>query len=311
MNNLMILSLSLVLLFSGSNVYADTFQSYDNKNYLYLEINDTKATGNMRIDGEFTSIDSTLKFYKNGNFKIIVSKNLILVGTPSDDEIKILVLERPHKQERTTLMIQKVDTFSYEKVVEKELTVMEKFELAQIQTGRGDIAEQNLLEAERLKSIEEATILAEIANQTSRTQYQLIDDVLELIVRQDFHVPMMSTFDFDLRAIDQNQNKYSQFYGNGYLDDVIITGSIIDPEGKVWRTINVTTNENGYYQSQGMYIPDNTPTNGEWFLDLEGIKYFDDLEEFSKFSIVKSFFVTDDTNSKNTSEKFITSPAPP
>ena len=292
----------IFLLFSMSYVYADTFEGHNDNTSLFLKIDNDIVTGNMRIDGITTSFESTIKFRTNGDFRIQLFENKMLLGFPSDDEIKIIILERPIKQnQRITLMIQKLDTSTYEKVIEKELTIMEKFEAAQIKTGLGNIAEENILEAERLK--EEAQKLAEQVNKISRTHYQLIDDELELVVRADNHVLIKTTFDFDLRAIDQNENKYSQFYGGGYLDDVIITGSIIDPDGKVWDTINATTDENGYYESEGMYIPDNTSTRGEWSLELDGIKYFDDLEQYSTFSIVKSFFIIENSNSSKSSEE--------
>jgi len=303
MNKFIILSI-VVLLFSMTNIYADTFEGSENNNYLFLEIDNDAVTGNMRIEEKIISINNTIQFYKNGNFKIKLFENkIILFGIPNNDEIKVTIFDIKQK-EKITLMIQKLDTSFYEKIIEKELTPLEKLEYAQNLTGLENIAEENRLEKEELEKIKEENRLLEEANKTLRNEYQQTEDVLKLIVRQDFKIPLKTTFDFDLRAIDQNENIHSQFYGNGYLGDVILTGNVIDPDGKVWDIINATTNEDGYYKSEGMYIPDNTSTAGEWFLELKAIKYFDDLEQFSTFSIVKSFFVTDipDSNSSTSSD---------
>jgi len=279
-------------------VYADTFQSYDNSNYLFLEINNDKVKGIMKIDGKITSINDMIKFYRNDNFKIrLFDGSVKLFG--STDSLKMTLVDKKENQ-KVFFDIQKLDTTSYEKKpVEKEFTPLEKFQHAQNQTGLGNIAEANRLEEQRLETIEEEKRLQEIANKTPRSEYQFIDDILELIVRSDFHVPLMTTFNFDLRAVDQNYNKYSQFFGVGFLEDVIVTGKVVDPQGKIWGTINDTTDEKGYYESQGLYIPYNTSTSGEWSLQLDGIKYFDDIEKFSTFNIVSPFFIVQNTDIKS------------
>ena len=278
--------------------YADTFESVDSKDYLFLEIDNNKVSGLLQIDGKITSINDSIKYYKNGNFKIkLFNDSMLLYG--SLNSLKVTVYDLTERQ-KTHYSIQKLDTKTpYEKIVEKKLTPLEKSQQAQNQTGLGNIAEQKRIEKERLDAIEEQKRLQEIANKTPRNQYQKIDDTLELIVKSDFHVPLFTTFDFSLRSIDQTVNKYSQFFGGGYLKDVEIIAKIITPDGKVKKTISGATDKEGYFTGIPLFMPDNTPLNQEWTLEVSGIKYFDDIEKFSTFSVVESFFVITNPSNKS------------
>ncbi len=282
-----LLFLFLIVVGTIVSVNADTFESTDSKNYLFLEIDNNKVNGLLQIDGKITSINDNIKYYKNGNFMIkLFDDNLLLYG--SFDNLKVTVRDLTQKQ-KIHYSIVPLDTSSYEKIIQKELTPLDKFHQAQNQTGLGDIAKQNRLEEKRLEDMEKERKLQEIANKTPRNQYQRIDN-LELVVRSDFHVPLMTTFNFDLRTIDQNYNKYSQFYGGHYLEDVEITGKIINPDGKVKKIIQGSTDKEGYFDGVPLFMPVNTPLKQEWSLEISGIKYFDSIEKFSTFSTVKPFF---------------------
>ena len=290
---ILIVAIGLLLLgiFVILPVFGDTYESSDSENYLFVQIdNNNNVSGIIQINGKIISINSDVdRFYKNGAFKVkLYNDNVLMFVSPSKLLVNVIDLT---ERQKYSFDIEPIDTTTYEQFIKEELSPLEKFQQAQNQTGPLNIAEQNRIEEERLQEIEEEKRLQEIANKTPRSEYQSIDDVLELIVRPDFHVPLMTTFDFNLRSIDQNYNPYSQFYGGGYLDDVSITGKIIDPDENVKKTITGNTDEEGYFAAPGLYIPYNTPLNQEWSIEITGIKYFDDIEKFSTFSIVKPFFV--------------------
>ena len=273
------------------SVYADSFESSSSENYLFLERNNNHVSGIIQIEGKIITFDNEVdRFYKNGGFKVkLIGDKVLMFVLP--DRLLVNVLDLTER-EKYSFDIKLIDTTTtYEQIVEEKLTPLEKFHQAQNQTGLGNIAEQNRIEEEKLATLQEEERLQEIANKTPRSEYQSIDDVLELIVKPDFHVPLRTTFDFSLRSTDKNLNPYSQFYGGGYLDDVSITSKIIDPDGNVKKTITGNTDEEGYFEAPGLYMPDNTPLNQEWSVEISGIKYFDNIEKFSTFSIVKPFFV--------------------
>jgi len=121
----------IILLFSMNEIYADTFEGSENDNYLFLKISNNNAFVLLKIDEKITSIQEDVKYYKNGNFRINFENGIILIGVPSDDEIKIKIHDLKEKQ-KITLIVQKIDTVTaYEKPIKEELTVLEKFELSE------------------------------------------------------------------------------------------------------------------------------------------------------------------------------------
>jgi len=153
--------------------------------------------------------------------------------------------------------------------------------------------QQELQKQQELLAAQNVTI-------TPRSEYTFSEDKkLELVIRNDFHVPIKTTFNFDLQAIDPLINKYHDFYGLGKIGDVMITGNVTDAEGKLWMSVNSTTNSNGYFEGQGLYIPDNTSTRGEWSLFLNAIKYFDNDETFTTFDVREPFFITFNGDNNN------------
>ena len=123
MKNIILVGIVIVS-FLTTNAFADTFESVDENKYLFLEILNDKATGLLRIDGEITSIQSDIKYYKNGNFRTsTINNSFILVGVPNGDFIKMTIFDLENR-EKITLMIQKLDTDTpYEKTVKKELNL--------------------------------------------------------------------------------------------------------------------------------------------------------------------------------------------
>jgi len=71
-----------------NQAYADTFQSSEKDDYLFLEISEDTVFVLLRIDGKITSIQEDIKYSKNGNFRINFENKIILNGFPNNDEIR-------------------------------------------------------------------------------------------------------------------------------------------------------------------------------------------------------------------------------
>ncbi len=100
--NKILVSLFVVVILSVaiigiSSVNADSYESKDSTNYLFLEIDNSTASGLLKINGKITSINSDIQFYDNGNFKINVFQDrLKLFG--SLDKLKVTVLDLNERQ---------------------------------------------------------------------------------------------------------------------------------------------------------------------------------------------------------------------
>ena len=157
-----IFSMLIILVFEEEiiiPVSAETFESIDNDNYLFLEIEDDKANGVIKIGVKIITIQTDVKFYKNNSFKIkVLNDNIFLFG--SIDTLKVKILEL-NDRKKIIIDIQKLDTTPYIKTTEKELTSLEKYYYAQEQTGLIHIETQKRLEEEQRKIEKEAARIAE------------------------------------------------------------------------------------------------------------------------------------------------------
>ena len=104
---ILVLLVLVMFAFSVSEVYADTFQGSDNGNYLFLNISDDYAFALLRIDGKIISIHEDVKYNKNETFRINFENKILLMGIPSNDEIKMKI---NNFGEKVNLTLQKIDT---------------------------------------------------------------------------------------------------------------------------------------------------------------------------------------------------------
>ncbi len=295
MQRIILLLVAIVLAsFSVNEIFAETFESLDKEdNYLFLQISNEKAFGLLKIDGKIITIQENIKYYKNGNFRISAFDNkIILFGIPTTDGLKITVLDLKNR-EKTTVQVQKVDTVTtYEKFVKKELTVLEKFELAEEQTGLGDIRAQQLLEKveeEKRKQEEEANKIV-----IPRSEYtQSTDREIAILIQTLSRVSSDSFFDFDIRIVDPSANNMYDYYNTvGFIDDVEIISIVKDGEGNTLNTFAGNTTNNGHYSPEdSTYFVDNINTRDAFTLQINATKYFDDTATFATTYLLKEFFV--------------------
>ena len=301
MNWYQILAFAAIIGVATQYAYGEdmAFEKVDGTNYFHLTVSET-ASVYLRIGDNSLQFEQDIKLNRDGKFSIkYLDDNIRVFVLPNDYNLykASIFFDENGQRNRVDFELNQLDTSPYEKSKKENLSPIEELTASEILTGPDSVEmieriQQELQKQQELLAAQNVTIIP-------RSEYTLSENKkLELVVRNDFHVPIKTTFNFDLQAIDLLINKYHDFYGLGKIGDVMITGNVTDAEGKLWMSINSTTNSNGYFEGQGLYIPDNTSTRGEWSLFLNAIKYFDDDKTFSTFDIVKPFFITF-TNNNN------------
>ena len=284
----------VIISFLSSNAFADTFESFDENNYLFLQISNDKAVGLVRMDGEIASIQSDVKYYKNGNFRTsATNNNFVLFGVPAADSINMTIFDL-NNREKITLIIKKLDTDTpYEKTIKKELSVLEKFEQAQEMTGLGNIhAQKELEKLEKEKKKQEqkdAVIIIPRSDyvESQEKEIKILSQIME-------HIPYYQQFFFDIRIVDSTINGAGNDFWNdvGFVNDVEIISTIKDPYGKILNEFAGNTTGKGVYASEnGTSFYYNSVLRGSYTLEVNATKYFDDSATFTTNYLIKEFFV--------------------
>jgi len=267
----LVIIILMILVFSMNGVYAETFQSYNEDNYLFLEISNDKAFALMKINGNITSIQEDIKYYKNGNFRINFENIIILLGAPvADDSINITIHDKLKNLE-ITLMTQKVDNTSYKKPIRKSLTVLEKFEIAKDITGMELVVP---LKKEKKKDIPD-------------------EKEIKILTQIPVRFPYYQEFFFDVRVVDSALNISKDFWNDvGFINDVEIISTIKDPYGTILNQFTGNTTGKGHFAPvNGTLFSFNSVLLGAYTLEVNATKYFEESATFATDSIISEFFV--------------------
>lgn len=304
MKSMLIPVLILVMvIFSVSEIYADTFQGSENNNYLFLKISDDNAFALLRIDGKITSIQEDVKYYKNGNFRINFDNKIILNGIPSNDDIKIKIKDFEKKQ-KITLMVQRIDTItSYEKPIIEELSILEKFELSKKSTGMELVVPLVTNDFKREINIEKIP----------RSQYiESKDKEIKILDQFIQRIAYTQEFFFNIRIVDPTINGIGNDFWNdiGFVNDVEITSIMRDPNGIKLNEFAGNTTGNGYYTSPRILFSYNSILSGAYTMEVNATKYFDESGTFATDSITEEFFVFVPNNNKSSECRIIKESGP-
>lgn len=290
---ILVLLIIIIFAFSINEIYAETFQSFENDNYLYLDISNDTAFIIMRIDGKTTTIQKDLKDYKNENFKINAFENKIFV-IPVDDKIEIKIYNQENNQ-KTILTLQKLDTNTlYEKPIKEELTILEKFEDAQNQTGMKLVVPLDTSDFKKESIVEKIP----------RSQYIESDEKIKILNQFTDRIFYYQEFFFDVRIVNSAINGVGNDFWNdsGFVNDVEIISTIKNPYGDILNEFEGDTSENGLYSSPGILFPYNSILSGAYTFQVNATKYFDESQSFATDSITKEFFVFLPNNNKSKTE---------
>lgn len=271
MKIIIIVIILMILVFSMNSVYAETFQSYNEDNYLFLEISNDKAFALMKINGKITSIqEEDIKYYNNENFRINFENRIILLGAPVADSINITIHDKLKNLE-ITLMTQKVDNTSYEKPIKQSLTVLEKFERASEITGMELVVP---LKKEKKKDIPD-------------------EKEIKILTQIPVRFPYYQEFFFDVRVVDSALNISKDFWNDvGFINDVEIISTIKDPHGTILNQFTGNTTGKGHFAPvNGTLFSFNSVLLGAYTLEVNATKYFDESARFATDSIIREFFV--------------------
>jgi len=271
MRIILLVIILLILVYSMNDIYAQTFESSNEENYLFLKISNDKAFALMKINGVITSIqEEDIKYYKNGNFKINFENRIILLGAPAADFINITIHDRQNNL-KIILIIQKVDTntsYAYEEPI--ELTVAEKVELAEEQTGMELIVPL----VKEKKDI-----------QPDQKEIKILTQIPE-------RFPYYQEFFFDVRIVDSTLNISNDYWNDvGFINDVEIISTIKDPLGTILNEFTGNTTGRGHYSPVNGTSFSFNSVSGAYTLEVNATKYFEKSATFATDSIVREFFV--------------------
>lgn len=261
----------IFLIFSINDIYAQTFESSNNDNYLFLKIFNDKAFALLKIDGVITSIqEEDIKYYKNENFRINFKNKIILHGSPAADSNFInMTIHDQQNNIKITLMIQKLDTNTpYEKPI--KLTVLEKFERAEEQTG--------------MKLV--------IPLEEEKKDIQLVERDIKILTQIPERFPYYQEFFFDVRIVDPALNISNDFWNDvGFLNDVEIISTIKDPFGTILNQFTGNTTGRGHYAPVNGTLFYFNSVAGAYTLEVNATKYFEESATIATDSIIREFFV--------------------
>lgn len=271
MRLILLVLILLILVHSMNDIYAETFESSNEDNYLFLKISNDKAFALMKINGVITSIpEEDIKYYKNGNFKINFENRIILLGAPAADFINITIHDLQNNQ-KIILIIQKVDTntsYAYEGPI--ELTIAEKVELAEKQIG--------------MKLV--------VPLVKEKKDIQPVKKEIKILTQIPERFPYYQEFFFDVRIVDATLNISNDYWNDvGFINDVEIISTIKDPLGTILNQFTGNTTGKGNYSPVNGTSFSFNSVSGAYTLEVNATKYFENSATFATDSIVREFFV--------------------
>ena len=116
------------------------------------------------------------------------------------------------------------------------------------------------------------------------TETKIIKKDLLLLVKQTERVDWKSEYKFTVRVFEPKLNPISDFYKtDGYVENIRITGKILNSDGELIKTFNGTTQKFGYFLDS-LIIPDNART-GNYKLEViaSGDGYNQVVKQFDFF----------------------------
>lgn len=261
------LIISLFLASFVTNVNADYFEGKDENNLIFFEINENKIKGYLVLENKIITINSNVKYYKDGNFKSIVfNPKLIIIGTPFENGYLINILD-VHQKQHYLLEVKLLPILKNppNDIIQESLSMEDKITTTVIEKIPTPLSEY--LEDKNRK----ITILYQIPKKLSIDQH----------------------FDFDIRVVDPSKNVFKYYFETeGFVNDVHISSLVRNPDGII---IN---NFTGYTTNYGHYSPDDVTFFHSIFSskipytwEVSAIKYYPDSETFSSASLEEEFFV--------------------
>ncbi len=152
--------------------------------------------------------------------------------------------------------------------------------------------EQRLEKEKRLLLLQEKEI--ERIKNTERPDYDLsLDKEIQINLQSDRRIPYYKSFDFNLRVVDPDKNKFNSYWERrGYVDDVEIVSTIKDPNGQTLNKFTGNTIDSGTFSSEyGTTFSYDTFLKGAYTIEVLATKYFDNTATFATASLLKDFFI--------------------
>jgi len=275
---------------------------HDRNDYLYIElfwdgnIIETKNAF-LRHDNYILVFDGTpAKFYNSQGFSMKAPDlGIAIYAHPVSNLADLqyyftVLIQGENGKEKLKFYSHGIPQENQEPIVEEiPSDPLAEYEAAQVLTGPALVSETERLS----KFAEEAQLLEEWDNRViiPREDYTISDNEIAVMTQTPFNVPTKSYYNFDIRVVDPAENNLLDYYNTaGSVDDVFITGSVIDSVGNILSSFSGNTTNRGHY-SESAYIPENINTVGAFILDLTATKYFDEDATFTTYHVDEEFFV--------------------
>jgi len=307
-----IVILSVILFFVGMpQIDATLYEKYshgralDLTDYLKVTYFDQTFSGTLEHNGQIIEFDKIPVSFKNEKFKIRDIENKIIIGGENIEaenyRLSVLLLDEREKLNFQMYSLGEKQIIHKPKFILPDtiqnpidpLIKLEEWKELQKITGLLHVETQKKLEEEkRLLLLKEKEI--ERIKNTERSDYDLsLDKEIKINLQSDKRLPWYRSFDFDLRIVDPDKNKFNSYSKRtGYIDDVEIVSTIKDPNGKILNEFTGNTIDSGTFSSEkGTTFSYNTFLKGAHTLEVLATKYFDESATFARASLLNEFFV--------------------
>jgi len=197
------------------------------------------------------------------------------------------------KNQKIILIIHRIDTkIIYQKPIIEELTILEKFEHSQEQTGPKLVVPLETINVVRLSQTEKIP----------RSQYIESEDMkIKILSQITKRILYYEEFFFNIRTVNPSINGLGSDFWNdlGFVNDVEIASTIKDPNGIILQKFKGNTTKNGNYLSPKTLFSYNSILSGAYTMEVNATKYFDESAIFATDSVTEEFFVFVPNNNKS------------
>lgn len=310
----LVLSIILVVIIAATiqTSYAQP-EPYNKVTYLGASFTDRADTlnityynnsvfGNIVHDGKVIDFDIPVSL-KTDSFKAR-GDGFILIGKDLMNLNNIIVIFTGEQREKVEFFMSmqgepqivrevKTPTYWLEDKIKEEIKIDPLAEMAKYGTlSRSSYFEtQKKLEEEKIKEPEKKIPRSDY-KLSNNTEIKIVADVVN-------RIPYYKQFDFDVLIVDPSLivNPDLSIYNDnwidaGWIDDVEITSTIKDPNGKILNEFNGNTTNRGKYSPESeTSFTSNYYQNNAYTLEVSATKYFDDVQTFATDAIIKEFFI--------------------
>ena len=258
------------LVFNLQTVYGEEFYGNNANTGIFVGFDENSSKIVYKMSGmePLTWYDSIVDGRPSGGFTLINLPDIVVAGFPQGNDEYLLTVQTYWGFEKFTIK-------------SSDFLNVESYETAEANPS------DTLLE-EYWKN-KNNTVVRDADKEKEVIVVETSEKEIVIVAKMARQVPWMSNYVVDLKVYDPEINsKLDYYWKDGRIQEVEITGKILDPNGGILGSFEGITSQYGHF-TEHVYIPANSNTNKPFTIDIIASKYFDD--SLATFSYLHQFSV--------------------